>query len=155
MHWNTKVRLTDITDGTSSTILLGERSHHEPLWDRFEANAEFGVYAQAFAANRSRFHMRAALERVNWRLPESMSSGRPFQAQSFGTLVLDPASIIINPENAELFFRRLSVYGSGHPGGANAAMADGSVRFLTDAMPLDILQSLSTREGAETINEVY
>src|SRR5262249_11859069 len=31
-HYNTRTRLTDFADGTSQTILLGERSHFEPRW---------------------------------------------------------------------------------------------------------------------------
>ncbi len=38
-----------------------------------------------------------------------------------------------------------------HTGGANAAMADGSVRFLRDSMSIRTLAGLSTRAGGEVI----
>ena len=40
-----------------------------------------------------------------------------------------------------------------HPGGANAAMADGSVRFLRDAMSIRTLAALSTRGAGEAVTE--
>ncbi|MBX9623707.1 MAG: DUF1559 domain-containing protein [Gemmataceae bacterium] len=40
-----------------------------------------------------------------------------------------------------------------HPGGANAAMADGSVRFLREAIPIRTLAALCTRAAAEVVSE--
>jgi prepilin-type N-terminal cleavage/methylation domain-containing protein/prepilin-type processing-associated H-X9-DG protein len=42
-------------------------------------------------------------------------------------------------------------FGSYHSGGANFAMADGSTRFISDAIPLSTLQALATVADGETI----
>jgi prepilin-type processing-associated H-X9-DG protein len=41
--------------------------------------------------------------------------------------------------------------GSYHPGGINAALCDGSVRFLSDTLSPSVLHALITRAGGETI----
>jgi prepilin-type processing-associated H-X9-DG protein len=41
--------------------------------------------------------------------------------------------------------------GSFHPGGINAAMADGSVRFLSDVIPPATINALITKDGNETV----
>jgi prepilin-type processing-associated H-X9-DG protein len=38
---------------------------------------------------------------------------------------------------------------SAHPGGANAVMADGSVRFLLETTPLGLLQRMATRTAGD------
>ena len=47
---------------------------------------------------------------------------------------------------------RLCAFGSGHPGGANFAFADGSVRFLSEQTSLTTLQALSRHAGGEAVD---
>jgi prepilin-type N-terminal cleavage/methylation domain-containing protein/prepilin-type processing-associated H-X9-DG protein len=42
---------------------------------------------------------------------------------------------------------------SKHPGGANGAFADGSVRFLKESMDLKVLAGICTRAGGEVLGE--
>jgi prepilin-type processing-associated H-X9-DG protein len=42
--------------------------------------------------------------------------------------------------------------GSAHPGGYNAAFADGSVKFLKNSISPATLESLITRNGGEVIS---
>lgn len=44
---------------------------------------------------------------------------------------------------------RTCAYGSSHPGGAHLALADGSVRFFSETIPLMELRALSTRQVGE------
>ena len=44
---------------------------------------------------------------------------------------------------------RVCAYGSNHPGGADLALADGSVGFFSETIPLMSLRALSTRQGGE------
>src|SRR4029077_885 len=46
-----------------------------------------------------------------------------------------------------------SLFGAGspHPGGFNAAFADGSVRFITNAVSLNVFRAFITRAGSEVV----
>jgi prepilin-type N-terminal cleavage/methylation domain-containing protein/prepilin-type processing-associated H-X9-DG protein len=128
------MRFADITDGTSNTCLFGERLHRDPEFDRRRPLVwpdatpvggwgRWGYVANAGAMFQVTLHSAAP---INYRVPFG---------GDFSTL-----------EN------RACAFGSGHPGGANFAFADGSVRFLSESTPLATLQALSTRACGEVVS---
>jgi prepilin-type processing-associated H-X9-DG protein/prepilin-type N-terminal cleavage/methylation domain-containing protein len=133
---DSKVRLRDVTDGTSETLLFGERSHSDPDYDRYtEASdpsfyplGKMGLWASlhATAGGSLPHHLLSTPVPVNYQFPPAGKG----------------------PEEGA----RLCAYGSRHPGGANFAFADGSVRFLSAGIPLETLQALSTRAGGEIVD---
>jgi prepilin-type N-terminal cleavage/methylation domain-containing protein/prepilin-type processing-associated H-X9-DG protein len=131
-----RVRMAMITDGSSHTLLFGERSHEDPEYDRLTLDLDtvmyplgsFGPWASAFHDIGSQADVfLGSIVPINYTVPPGSGVG-----------------------NWDWEDHRLSAYGSGHPGGANFALADGSVRFIADGLPLEQLQALGTRAGEET-----
>jgi prepilin-type N-terminal cleavage/methylation domain-containing protein/prepilin-type processing-associated H-X9-DG protein len=129
---DSRVRLVDITDGTSNTFLFGERFHLDPQFERlrsiyFPTLGPLGGFGKwGFVAKGVSQATLSTPVSINYRLP--------------------PDGDGLAVEN------RLCAFGSGHGGGAHFAFADGSVRFVRDTIALATLQSLSTRAGGETIS---
>jgi prepilin-type N-terminal cleavage/methylation domain-containing protein/prepilin-type processing-associated H-X9-DG protein len=126
------VGIGDIPDGASNTLLFGERFHHDPELERLQPSllpsSHFGGLGK-------------------WAYVASVHVG--------GQVTLS-AAVPINyrmPADGDLFkaFDRMCAFGSGHPGGANFAFADGTVHFLSDSTSLSTLQALSTRRGGEVV----
>jgi prepilin-type processing-associated H-X9-DG protein/prepilin-type N-terminal cleavage/methylation domain-containing protein len=140
---DSSVRAQDIVDGQSHTLLFGERYHHDPEFDRL-----FPVYWSGAApvatwgkwgfvggpmGGMAQVTLHTAAP-INYMVPPDCDLSRPPG--------LPPPAL----EN------RQGAFGSGHPGGANFAFADGSVRFLTNQTSLPTLQALSTRCGGEVVS---
>jgi prepilin-type N-terminal cleavage/methylation domain-containing protein/prepilin-type processing-associated H-X9-DG protein len=140
------VRIADITAGTSSTILFGEAYHRDPVWKAFSdqcmwvASQNVDDLSKMAAWWFEDTMARNASAPINWQLPPSVVAG-PFTRWS--------------PQCRDLEYKRVGAYGSGHGGGANVVMADGSVRFLREGMALTTLRALSTRAYGEVISEGY
>jgi prepilin-type processing-associated H-X9-DG protein len=137
------VRLSDITDGTSSTLFFGERNRTDHNYNTFAAQGwdwELRFYGNWCGASRlvvSHLTL-SGYSPINYRLP--------FDYQN--RAVANP------PANTADDFKyyidlRLCAYGSNHPGGANISLADGSVRFFSDSISMVSLRALSTRSGGE------
>lgn len=142
MFRNSRVRIADITDGTSQTIMVGERA-----W-----SISNGTWVGAVANG------------VIRRGPANPcpTTGAPYYLAA--TLVQAHCNVlntITDPDGG------LDDFSSRHPGGANLLFADGSVRFAKsvlgnngtnpdgstyDSPASRVLQALGTRAGGEVVS---
>jgi prepilin-type N-terminal cleavage/methylation domain-containing protein/prepilin-type processing-associated H-X9-DG protein len=127
------VRFAGITDGTSNTFLFGERYHRDPEFDRLLPDVPPATDHMAARGRWGFVAHPAVMAQVTLSTPVPINYGMPSDGDLFA--VQD----------------RICAFGSGHPGGANFAFADGSVRFLSDSTPLPMLKALSTRAGGEVV----
>jgi prepilin-type N-terminal cleavage/methylation domain-containing protein/prepilin-type processing-associated H-X9-DG protein len=129
------VRFTDILDGTSSTFMLGEKFHSDEFFDTW-TSGNSGMKMHQVSA---------------W----AWAGGMKGAAHVFGSSAVPINSSVrlftTSPNNIGAQDRRYNAWGSGHPGGVNFAMCDGSVTFVSDQLDQLILARLSTRAGEEII----
>jgi prepilin-type processing-associated H-X9-DG protein/prepilin-type N-terminal cleavage/methylation domain-containing protein len=119
---NRMVRVVEITDGTSSTILVAEAAGRPKLWRAGRSVPD--EYADGSA----------------WAAPGLLHG----QGSTFNGAT-QPGPCAINCTN------KREVY-SFHPSGANVLMADGSVRFLNAGIDIRVFARLVTRAGGEVVS---
>jgi prepilin-type N-terminal cleavage/methylation domain-containing protein/prepilin-type processing-associated H-X9-DG protein len=113
----------DIQDGTSNTVFLGERNFRDPVFETAPDKLEFWGW-WAFGAEGD--VLLSAAERINWLCPAPLTQAS--------------------------YDLRINVFGSGHTSGANFAMGDGSVRFLSDSLDLVTLQRLCMHQDGLVVS---
>jgi prepilin-type N-terminal cleavage/methylation domain-containing protein/prepilin-type processing-associated H-X9-DG protein len=131
----TRVKILDIMDGTSNTLLFGESYHRDPNFDTFTP------------APTPNWNSASNVDGWAWAFPCGGDNGlQDLLFGSFAPINYKIPFVYGGPgapttRNAWFTFQdmRLSALGSGHTGGANVCFADGSVRFLTDATPQSVL----------------
>jgi prepilin-type N-terminal cleavage/methylation domain-containing protein/prepilin-type processing-associated H-X9-DG protein len=121
---NAMHKFSDITDGLSNTVGIGERYryHHDP---GAGGHGGWGIFAigSPYAQNGHNLF--------------SGSTGLPFNA-----VIPNPASDTTH----------LIAFSSRHAGGVNFVFMDGNVRFLKDSMSEVSRQAVGTRAGGEVFN---
>jgi len=128
LYWKSTVRLTDITDGTSNTLMVGERPPSADLqygWWFASAGYDGSGVGDVLLGSRS----------TNY----AASLGCP--SSKVG---LQPGNVNQTCDQAHFW--------SFHSGGANFVLGDGSVRFVTYGKD-SILPQLSTRNGGEVYSD--
>jgi prepilin-type N-terminal cleavage/methylation domain-containing protein/prepilin-type processing-associated H-X9-DG protein len=125
---NSRLRLTDILDGTSTTILIGDRawSHAMAPW--------------AGAVNRG---IVRGGPLNGWRhSPEAA-----YPAPNFCCVQANAINSVTDPDGS------LDEFFSWHPGGVNVLFGDGGVRFVHQQINSAVLMALGTRAGGEVVSE--
>ena len=129
---NSKVSFADVTDGTSNTIAVGERSH----------NLSYVTWV--------------ARSIDGWLGKTSPIEGGTDQfdpsPEECWTQVLGPAGVEDGPRTINNPEAHVEDYWSRHPGGANMLFADGSVRFLKSSINPVPWRALATRNFGEIVS---
>ena len=168
---NTRTRLTDIKDGTSTTFAIGEGAGH---------NARFGLrhYYQDTTAATDLFPGQSPLIDQSWSsgpmatealhsigllggAPLGVTAQRgghspPFDERMnhpLGLAALDFNNGCTNSGTEPGKYDTISGFRSLHPGGCNFLFCDGSVQFVSETVSPDTYRALSTMAGDEVLGE--
>jgi prepilin-type N-terminal cleavage/methylation domain-containing protein/prepilin-type processing-associated H-X9-DG protein len=122
--------MKDATDGTSNTILLGERMYFDNVFDSSSIiNDRIRDWGWTWFGGEGDANLGTTVP-INFVLPVN------FDSLGGGVQQL-------------LFDDRINAFGSMHTGGANFAFADGSVTFMTASISPIVFRALGSREGGE------
>jgi prepilin-type N-terminal cleavage/methylation domain-containing protein/prepilin-type processing-associated H-X9-DG protein len=123
MPTNVMTRLSDIRDGTATTLLVTEDAGRNRLWQRGQMGDRTNIGGGPWDSDYNAIQIQ----------------GSTFDGAS------RPGPCALNcTNNAEVY--------SFHSSGANALFADGSVHFLKTGMDIRILARLITRAGGEVVS---
>lgn len=119
---NSPIGFEGITDGTSNTLAFGEI-----CWNDYTAYREYtlGMVDYGGSTGMGAFTYKS----VKWPI----------------NIGLHSTSSVYSA------FNNVGPFGSHHPGGANFAIADGSVRFLPETIDMDNYLGLASRNGQEVV----
>jgi prepilin-type processing-associated H-X9-DG protein len=153
LYMGSKVSTKDVVDGTSNTLLAGERWYSLRAW----TVGGYWTQGEGVGFNKTppkgpnpgqngfgyknvdrRYPINASLASVGYYyLHNTQKEQRPIQDAPTDKLTMGTNDLL---------------FGSFHSGGANFVYADGSVHFLGDDLDGVVYEALASKNGGETIN---
>ncbi|MFI4852243.1 MAG: DUF1559 domain-containing protein [Gimesia chilikensis] len=165
-NFSKPTRISDILDGTSNTIAAGERTVGDNNSGKFDLHTDL-VRAQAFTSGfADSYPTKAALDAYGTQALTGTSNthshvNREWMNGIGGQTVFNT----LNPPNSPNpdahpcsgcgWYDSAGVWSarSRHTGGAHVLLADGSVRFASNNIDINVWQHLGSAIGGETIGE--
>ncbi|MDY3553845.1 DUF1559 domain-containing protein [Gemmata sp. JC717] len=133
---NKRFNIGSVTDGTTNTLLFGERHFFDPVFDSSPVvDDRIADWGWVWFGGEGDVHLSTSVP-INFKLPAN-----------FGSLDGGQQQI--------MFEDRVNAFGSGHTGGANFALADASVRFIRDGITALTFQKLGTKANGEVIGNDF
>ncbi len=142
---NSRIRIKDITDGTSHTVFLGEQTplHSNSTW--------VGIVPGSVTCPSALFpasHCEPAAPQIN---VHSGPSEHPHEEHEGHDEEHEEHLPVIHPPNSPVGF--VDEMFSEHSGGCNVLFGDGSVRFIDEMINQLTWSAMATRAGAETVED--
>jgi hypothetical protein len=142
-------RFGEVTDGTSNTMMLSEQSN----WVANQKN----IFRTAFEPSGPWMGIK------NSRIPAGDGTWSVTGAHDTGATNTDMRSYAMttirdapNPKGTANYMNNVmcnTPLASAHPGGVEASLADGSVRFLPDVIDLLTLKRLADRDDGNSLGD--
>ena len=145
IRYQKPVRISQVTDGLSQTLLFGERSHSDFNYKTFneagwgEELAKWGWWGASTSRKMIGHVTMSSHAPLNYRVPFSFAqrANQSPPADSFAVF------------NATYVDLRICAFGSNHPGGANLTFCDGSTQFLNDDLSHRLFVNMTTRAAGD------
>lgn len=149
------VRLRDVTDGTTNTAMFSERCKGTPNHDTHDHLSDIYVMPGIWTNETFREFCSTHSPESATAWPHNIDSGQNWLSGNFNWTrynhVLGPNRV--SCKNGLTWDGVSMSASSRHTGGVNLALADGSVRFVSDSVAEEIWLALGTVSGGETIGE--
>lgn len=133
------VKMTDVIDGLSNTLLFGERSHLDRNFDALVSPVPSSLSTDLISGYGW------------WGSPTSEAVADVTESACAPLNYLVPSALPAGVSAQQAVNLRICAWGSNHINGANFAFGDGSVQFINNSIPQTTLMYLSTRAGGEVI----
>jgi prepilin-type N-terminal cleavage/methylation domain-containing protein len=131
------VKMTEVSDGTSNTLALGET-----IQGQWTETGSYDLRGLIWWGNAAYF--------TGYLSPNSKTGDRDYNTFMTKSL-LDSEKFPIGPLSAT--HENYLASRSYHPGGVQSALGDGSVKFRTDTISIDVWRALASSRGGEKTGE--